>query len=398
MDLNASIQTLRRACAALRCAAVLCLFAAIQPALADTFTKTNLVSDIPGLANFQDPNLRNPWGMAFGPTSPFWISDQATGVATLYNAGGGQLPLVVTIPPVFGGSLHGNPTGVVFNGTSNFVLNNGKPAVFIFATLDGTIAAWNSGTSATTAVFNPGAAYTGLALASNGGANYLYAASAAGFIKVFDSNFNDVTGTTFAGKFVDPTLPHGFVPYNIQLVGNQLYVEYAEIGPFGIITGPGLGFVNVYDTAGNFVRRLVSNGPLDAPWGVTLAPANFGSFSNDLLIGNNGNGEINAFDPTSGAFLGVLDGTNGNPIVNSGLWALNFNANDPGELFLTAGINGQRDGLFAEISPSTVPEPGTIALLVSGVLGLIGVRHKRRWNPKSAPRAHFLASVKSPHK
>ncbi len=359
----------------LRIVPVLLLFAAIgaRNANADSYTQVNLDSDISGMAAHTDPNLKNPWGMSFSAASPFWVSDQAAGVATLYNGAGVAIPLVVKIPAT--GTGPQGPTGQVFNsaGAGNFILPDGTPATFMFATLAGTIDGWNggAGTTAIQSASRAGAVYTGLALANAGGANFLYAANftAGGGIDVFNSSF---VRTTLGGNFVDPNLPAGYAPYNIQLVGSDLYVEYAKPGAMGAITGAGL--VDVFDTGGNFIERFATGGQLDDPWGVTLAPSiGFGDFSGDLLVGNFGNGEINAFDPTNGTFLGTLDGSNGLPLVNSGLWSIDFGnagSGNPDALYFTAGINGEADGLFGDIQAT--PEPGTLLLMLTGV-GLLGL-------------------------
>ena len=324
------------------------------------YKQTNLVSDIPGLAVTMDPNLKNPWGVSFGTTSPFWVSNQVTNTSTLYDGAGNIVPLVVSTPTI---GFPQGPTGQVFNGTSNFVLSNGNPAVFLFATLDGQILGWNggAGTTALNAATTPGAIFTGLANGNVGSANYLYAASATGHINVFDGNFKDVTNTTFAGKFSDPNALPGFNPYNIQNINGNIYVTYANV-PQGVAM-PG-GFVDEFDSSGNLLRRIATGGSLFAPWGITLAPSGFGTFGNDLLIGQFGSGEVLAFDPVTDQFLGTLDGKSG-PIVNSGLWALEFRTGgantDPNTLYFTAGINGQADGLFGGIAPT--PEPGTLSLM-----------------------------------
>ncbi len=349
-----------------------------QQANADNLmvVQTNLVSDIPGLALNTDPNLHNPWGISNSPTSPYWVSDQGTGVSTLYTGNGAINALVVTIPA--GGPPSG-PTGQVFaNKTGEFVVN-GAASTFLFATLSGTIAGWNgaSGTTAAVGATVPGAVFTGLTLANNG-SDHLYAAnfSATGGIKVFDTSFNAVTLT---GSFNDPNIPSGYAPYNVQAINGQIYVQYAKLGARGAETGSGLGFVSVFDTNGNFVKRLVSNGPLNAPWGIALAPAGWGTLANSLLIGNFGDGEINAFSTTTGDFLGKLLSTNGTPLVNSGLWALQFgNGNagsTPNTLFFTAGLNGEKDGLFGSLTPT--PEPASMVMLASGLIGLAGVTRKK---------------------
>lgn len=345
---------------------------------ASAYTQTNLVSNVPGLASSTDPNLVNPWGVSFSPTSPFWVSDQGKGVATLYDGGGNINPLVVAIPGTSTGPS--GPTGQVFNSGTGFQVS-GTPARFIFDTLNGTIAGWNSGGTAVTMATTPGAVYTGLAIDSNGPSTYLYAADAAGgSIHVFNSSWADVTSTTFAGKFADPTVPAGYVPFNVQTVGSNIYVTYAQLTPEGVAVPGSTGYVDEFDASGNFVKRIASNGPLDAPWGITLAPSQFGPYSNDLLIGNFGNGEILAYDPTTDIFLGALEGVDGSPIVDPFLWALvtrtggtNVNTN---ALYLTAGINNQQDGLFAEIAYA--PEPATLFETGSAFFGLLLLRFRRR--------------------
>ena len=326
----------------------------IRDAAASGYVQTNLTSDIPGLAPTADPNLKNPWGMSFGPNTPFWVSDQVTGVATLYNAAGVPQALVVTTPPTPGPG----PTGQVFVGGLGFTIGNGGgPATFVFATLAGTIDAWNGGTSAIIQATTPGAVYTGLAV----GGTKLYAADTVGVgrIDVFNNLFQP---TTVAGSFIDPNVPSGFTPYNIQTVNGKLYVEYAQRG------SPG-GFVGVFDLNGNLLQHI-ADPHFNSPWGITLAPATFGQFGGDLLVGNFGDGKINAFNPATGAFLGTLSDATGNPIVNSGLWSLQFrdpaSSFDPNALFFTAGINDERDGLIGKIS--VAPEPATLQLMAVGVL------------------------------
>jgi uncharacterized protein (TIGR03118 family) len=200
---------------------------------ADTlgYTQTNLVSDIPGKAANTDPNLKNPWGVSFSATSPFWTSDQVTGLATLYNAAGVPQALVVTIPGAAAGPS--GPTGTVFSNIAGQFPVNGTAATFIFNTLNGTLLGWNGGTTATVEATTPGAIYTGLASGSAAGSNFLYAANSApgGHINVFNSSWTDVTGTTFAGKFTDTSLPAGFVPFNVQNINGSLYVTYAMLNP-----------------------------------------------------------------------------------------------------------------------------------------------------------------------
>jgi uncharacterized protein (TIGR03118 family) len=227
----------------------------------------------------------------------------------------------------------------------------------------------------------PGAVYTGLAIGSVGSTNYLYAANNAGGIDVYDTNFNNVDGTTFAGKFVDPNPVTGFTAFNVQNINGNLYVEYADINSMGQ-PQPG-GYIDEFDTSGNFIKRVATGGALEAPWGITLAPATgFGSYSGDLLVGNFGNGEILAYDPTTDAYLGTLDGTNGQPIQNSFLWALDFRTGGTGvntnALYFTAGINNQTDGLFGSIQP--VPEPGAAGTTAMALILIVGasLRLRRR--------------------
>jgi uncharacterized protein (TIGR03118 family) len=311
--------------------------------------------------------------MSFGPTTPFWISDQGANVATLYTGTGAPQALVVSTPPTAGGPL--GPTGLAFNNSGGgFLLPNGGPSLFIFSTLAGTIDAWNgmSGTTATVVATTPGAVYTGLALAPSASGSLLYAANFGGArIDVFNSSFAPVTVT---GNFTDPNLPSGYAPYNIENIGGNLYVEYAQVDPVThqAAEGAGLGFVSVFDANGNLVRRLASGGPLNAPWGVTVAPGGFGDFSNRLLVGNFGDGRINAFDQATGNFLGALQDANGNPIAIDGLWALKTRTGGVGvntnAVYFTAGINDEADGLFGALQ--AVPEPTTWAFALCGMLGL----------------------------
>jgi uncharacterized protein (TIGR03118 family) len=347
------------------------------------FQQTDLVSDIPGMAEFTDPDLVNPWGMSSSAMSPIWVSDNGTGLSTLYNGAGQKQGLVVTIPPAAGST----PTGQVFNsaGAGDF---NG--AVFMFATEDGTIASWKpaNGTMATLAVPNSGAAvYKGLAIDSTSAR--IYAANFnSNTVDVFDSTFTKLTpGVQLpVGAFHDGTIPADFAPFGIQNVNGNIIVTYAKQDVQGNghddVAGAGNGFVDIYDANGTLLKRLVTNGPLNSPWGVALAPSNFGAFGNDLLVGNFGDGTINAFDPVSGAFLGQLTDASGNPIIIQGLWGLLFgnggNGGTTDQLFFSAGIPGptgdiEDHGLFGLLA---IPEPSTMALLASG-LALLGLRRRR---------------------
>jgi len=335
------------------------------------YLQTNLVSNVSGQAAFTDPNLINPWGMAYSATSPFWISDNGTGVSTLYNGSGSKQALTVTIPSAAAGGGPASPTGQVFNGGAGF---NGDR--FLFATEDGTIAGWRGalGTTAELVVNNSslGANYKGLAIGSNGAGTFIYAANFhTGNIDVYDSIF---APAALAGSFSDPNLPSGYAPFNIQNLGGKLYVTYAQqdANAQDDVAGAGHGYVDIFDTSGNLQQRLISGGVLDSPWGVVLAPADFGEFSNDLLVGNFGNGLINAFDPVTGASLGQLKTAKGMSISIDGLWALGFgngaSAGLSNELFFTAGPNGETDGLFGKLS--SVPEPSTHFLLGLGLVAL----------------------------
>jgi uncharacterized protein (TIGR03118 family) len=285
--------------------------------------------------------------------------------------------------------VSGGPTGQVnipntlpstdfpVNGTSN-----PTRASFVFDTLGGTIQAWNGGSAATVQVTNANSAYTGLAIGTVGTTPYIYAANfTQGAIDIYSS---DWTHATLTGNFTDPNLPAGYVPYNVQNINGNLYVEYAQAGtgPMSPGRGAGLGVVDEYDTNGNLISRVISNGgALNAPWGITMAPAGFGAYAGDLLVGNFGNGEINVFAPT-GTFIATLDGPNGAPLVNNNLWALAVRTGggfDTNGIYFTAGINGQKDGLFGVIDPAA-PEPGTFTMLVfaSGVAGLTLFVRRRR--------------------
>jgi uncharacterized protein (TIGR03118 family) len=315
----------------------------------NVYKKRNLVSDIDGVARITDPNLVNPWGLAAGPSTPVWVADNGTDVSTLYSGGvRGSVPVIV---PLVVGIPGGAPTGTVFNPTSGFGLN-GMPARFIFDSEAGTVTAWNGGPAATTVATTPGAIYKGLAIAGKGQSPLLYAADFHGAkIDVFDQGF---APTTVPGGFVDPNLPAGFAPFNVQEIAGKIVVAYAkqDENAEDEVAGAGLGYVDVFDTSGHLLRRLISQGQLNAPWGLALAPRHFGAFSGDLLVGNFGDGAINAYDPRTGEFQGQLRNKDGNPIKINGLWALRFGngvAGTPTTLLFTAGIADEQHGLFGEI-------------------------------------------------
>jgi uncharacterized protein (TIGR03118 family) len=325
-----------------------------------SYAVTNLVSNVPGLALNVDANLVNGWGIVTGPTTPFWVSDNGTGKSTVYD-GTGALRLTVTIPAV-GGTGQGVPTGVVFNlgasPTSNdfLVSGPGTAARFMWSTEDGGIAAWAGGASATIRfAASDGAVYKGLALAGDGATHFrIYAADFHnGKIDVIDSTF---TKTSVAGGFADPKIPATFHPFNVMNIQGNLYVTYAlccEPNSDDEIEGVGLGYVDVFDTDGNLIRRVATRGKLNAPWGVALAPAGFGKFSNHLLVGNFGDGTINAYDPDDFSFSGQLRTSDGRPVTIDGLWGIafgnGFQQQPATTLFFAAGPNDENDGLFGRI-------------------------------------------------
>jgi uncharacterized protein (TIGR03118 family) len=328
------------------------------PASAQSYTATILTSDIANISNNADSNLGNPWGLVASPTGPWWVSDNGTGLSTLYDGTGSPLSLVVTIPSA-DGSDTGTPDGIVFNSTSGFPIN-GNPAAFIFSTEDGTISGWNGGASAVITVNNDNAAvYKGIALASAGGNNYLYVANFhAGTVEVYDSSF--APHSFGANAFIDSSIPSGFAPFNVALIGSNLYVTYAkqDADKHDDVAGPGNGYVDVYDTQGNLLRRLPHLIQMNSPWAVVLAPANFGAFSNDLLVGNFGSGSIMAFDANTGSFIGLMFDEAKLQLRINGLWGLQFgNGHSSGPantLFYTAGTFDEAYGTFGMI----VPTPG----------------------------------------
>jgi uncharacterized protein (TIGR03118 family) len=350
------------------------------------FLQANLVSDLPGVARVLDPTLKNAWGISLSPGGgAFWVSSNGGGVSELYlgdvNGNPISAPFKVTIPG-------GGPTGQVFNpnqpimanGSSNaFSVTDGThtaAAVFIFASRTGVNTGWNpgvgapiqtpfgmvSGTAEVGFQAADGAIYDGLASGDVGAAHFLYAADLHnGKIDVIDGQFHKVAlGANGFGTFADPNLPQGFAPFNVQNLGGKLYVTYARQDATATrdVAGPGNGYIDVFDTSGHLLQRLVSGGALNSPWGLALAPANFGSFSNELLVGNFGDGTINVYNPTTGAFVGQMLDENGNAIHIDGLWGLAFgngvSSGPANALFFSAGLNGGRDGLFGSLQP-TVP-------------------------------------------
>ena len=332
------------------------------------YTQTNLVSDGTIPAAHVDSLLVNAWGIVFNPTGFVWVNAADGGVSVLYDGAGNPAPpgnrLVVQIPSA--NNVYdplGNPTGIVYSGSnSEFLVAPGAPARFIFASEQGIISAWAPAVDPTHAIFmrqTPGAVYKGLALAGNGSGNFLYAADfLGGKIDMFDNTFKPVDTT---GRFVDPHLPANFSPFNIQAIQGDLYVMYAfhEPGDDEETPGPGLGIVNVFDANGQLIRRVATRGKLNAPWGVALAPASFGGFADRLLIGNFGDGAINAYDAHNGNFKGQLRDPSGKPLRIDGLWGLAFGNGVSGQLtstlYFTAGPEEESHGLYGSIT--AVPGP-----------------------------------------
>jgi uncharacterized protein (TIGR03118 family) len=364
------------------------------------YTQTNLVSNTAGVAPVTDPQLINAWGLSRGSGSPWWVSDEATGLSTLYNGAGAKQSLVVTIPPADPNNKNtptGTPTGTIANGSqTDFLLAPGKPAAFIFSTIDGTIAAWNptvaiaqgaappSTHAVTVAKTSDGSSYTGLTSAFVDGNRYLYAANfGKGRVDVYDSTFQPVAlskknedgnssddDRTFSKKsFVDETLPGSYVPFNVQAIGNDIVVTYAlhEEGSRFETDGPGLGFVDIYSSTGRLLQRLEHGDWLNAPWGVALAPLDFGRFSHDLLIGQfagggstQSSGYIAAYDLTTGKFDGLLQDSSGKPLSINGIWALSPGNVSPAnsdaaaaaaaQIYFTAGPNHGSGGLFGYLT------------------------------------------------
>ncbi|MEX3810820.1 TIGR03118 family protein [Paraburkholderia sp. BR13439] len=336
-----------------------------SPPVQSSFTATALVSDGAVPAAHTDANLKNPWGVAFNPNGFAWVADNGTNVATLYDGNGVPQSLVVTIPDGKNGSA--SPTGIVFNGTQSFlVTENGKSGVaaFIFTGEGGTITAWAPAVGPTNAFVMyddgaGGAVYKGLALAAMNNGNFLYATDFHNNkIDVFDTSFTKVS---MPGAFTDPAMPAGFAPFGIQAIGSNLFVTYAmqDAAKHDDVPGAGLGMVDVYDTAGNLKQRFATGGPLNAPWGIAQAPASFGSMSGAIIIGNFGDGMINAFNASSGQSMGPISGPNNSPIVEHGIWGIAFGndlSNQPSStLFFAAGPNDEADGVYGRIdlNPAT---------------------------------------------
>lgn len=363
------------------------------------YTQTNLVSNTSGVAPVTDPTLVNPWGLSSSDSSPWWVSDNATGLSTLYNGAGAKQSLIVTIPPANPSNPKtptGTPTGTIFNGsTTDFLLAPGDPATFLFVTIDGTIVGWNAGVAVAAGAKPPsthavtvvkttdGSSYTGLTSAFIDSNRYLYAANfTKGRVDVYDNAFHPVNlradgdgdsdddGYSNGRRaFVDDQLPRDFVPFNVQAVGNDIVVTYAlhQAGQPFETDGPGLGYVDVYSSKGRLLRRLEHGDWLNAPWGVALAPLDFGRFSHDLLVAQfagggttQSSGFIAAYDLTTGKFEGLLEDAAGQPLAINGIWAISQGNASPGnydaagspaaELYFTAGPNHGSGGLLGYLT------------------------------------------------
>lgn len=346
------------------------------------FTQTNLVADsslTPGATPTTtiDPNLINPWGVSYSPTGPFWVSDNGTGVTTIYNGAGMPAgPKLVTVAAL-SGEDNSNPTGQVFNGGGGFdISKDGKTgsSLFIFATESGTISGWNPNVDPTSSVIavpsngaapSNGAVYKGLAIGSNDDGTFLFAADFHnGTVDVFDQNFKLVK------SFTDKHLPKGYAPFNVQVLDGKLFVTFAlqDADKHDDVAGDGHGFVDEFDLEGHLLDRVASRGPLDSPWGLAIAPSGFGEFAGDLLVGNFGDGTINAFNLKNDHFEGKLLDAKGAPITIGDLWALipgNGSANsDPNKIYFTAGVENEAHGLFGSLA--AIPEPDRSAMSMPG--------------------------------
>ena len=302
-----------------------------------------------GTGKHVDPQLINAWGLTYAPSNPFWISDAGSGFTTIYDATGVKQGSGITIPPASGTGL-GSPTGIVnYNGSTEFKIMT-WPSAFMFATLDGTISGWShfKPTTALIAVNNSasGAVYTGLAITSKPSGNFIYAADLANNkVDVYDGTFKFVT------SFTDHSLPANFAPFGIQDINGQVYVAFADVNG-----GPG-GYIDIFTENGSFVKTLIQGAPLNQPWGLAVAPSNFGPLSNTLLVTNNldKNGIINGFDLTTGAFVGTVVNAKGKPIKIDQLWGIEFGGGSAAngqtnQLFFTAGPKNNVNGVFGVIA------------------------------------------------
>jgi len=357
-------------------------------ASAQHYTQTNLVSDIVGEAPVHDPNLINPWGLTRGSATPWWVSDNNAGVSTLYTGAGQIIPIngngIVTIPAPKNApaGFVSAPTGTVFNGSGDFVLPNGKPALFMFATEDGTISGWNGGPSAVLVVDNNdngsanGAVYKGMTIADNNGKRFLFVSNfRAGTVEVYDANFKPVRlpGDAFAVNGDDgdddggsDRVPKGFAPFNVQNIGGSLFVTYAKQDAVrhDNVAGDGLGFVEIFTPAGKHIGHLEHGSWLNSPWGVVWTPRDFGTFSNSILVGNFGSGWVAAFNGFDHKFEGFVKTPNDSLLFIDGLWSLTFGngaaAGPSTTMFFTAGPDHESHGLFGTLTPEAAEQDGSV--------------------------------------
>lgn len=346
------------------------------------YVRRDLVSDQAGAAEHQDTGLVNAWGLVFNPTAYSWVNSADGGTSRLYDGNGVQQSLVVDVPSPTAGT-GGAPTGIIYNGGSDFMVSGGGtgPARFVFAGEDGVISGWSPAASPTQAIrvvdnSAGGAIYKGLAMAATPAGSRLYATDFHNArVDVFDGAFAPA-----AGAFNDPNLPAGYAPFNARTINNQVFVTYAVQDATGEddVPGPGNGIVDVFNTDGTLSHRFATGGALNSPWGMALAPADFGAFSNALLVGNFGDGRINAYDVVTGAPLGPLTDASGAPIEIDGLWGIEFGNgffDQPmNTLFFTAGPDDESHGLYGRLD--LAPTPGALSLLGIG-LGVAARRRRR---------------------
>lgn len=333
----------------------------------NSFKRTNLVSDGSVPAANIDPTLVNPWGIASDGWGPFWVADNGSGMATVYDGSGtprtvaGGSGITIAVPP--GQTTPASPTGEVFNFARHGfdVSSNGKtgPAVYLFATEDGTISGWNPHVNPDASVLavdnsqGGNAVYKGLAIGRNHNGTFLYAANFRnGTVDVFDTHFQQVN------SFTDPNVPAGYAPFNVQVLGGHLFVTYAlqDATKHDDVAGAGHGFVDEFSLSGHLMHRVACRGPLNSPWGLAIAPSGFGKFSHDLLVGNFGDGTISAFDLNTDRYLGKVDGPHGNPVHINDLWALTPGTGgaggDPHKVYFTSGVQDEAHGLFGSLGSS----------------------------------------------
>jgi uncharacterized protein (TIGR03118 family) len=354
----------------------------------NSFAQKNLVSDGFVPAAHIDPNLINPWGVAITRRGPFFVADNGMGVATSYNRVGiprtiaGHPAIAIATPP--GQTTPASPTGEVFNsGRTGFDISSGgktAPSVLIFVTEDGTISGWNRAVNSGNSILavdnsmgGAGAVYKGAAIGRTANGPLLYVANFRnGTVDVFDQHFKQVN------SFTDPNVPQGYAPFNVAVLDDHLFVTFAlqDADKHDDVAGPGHGFVDEFSLGGQLLQRVVSGGVLNSPWGLAIAPPKFGEFSNDLLIGNFGDGTINAFNPANDHFVGTLDNAQGAPIVIGDLWSITPGGGGKGgstnKIYFTAGVQGEAHGLFGSLSATPEPERSTMAMSSSHLHSFFG--------------------------